>query len=59
MGLTENIITNDANGTEAGQTKPTIIVFDNAFIHMPHPGIGIGVNTTPECTLCATCNIYN
>jgi LruC domain-containing protein len=47
-GLTDNIITNDANGTEAGQTKPTIIVFDNAFAHMPHPGIGIGVNTSPD-----------
>jgi LruC domain-containing protein/uncharacterized repeat protein (TIGR01451 family) len=47
-GLTDNIITNDANGTEAGQSKPTIIVFDNAFTHMPHPGIGIGVNTTPD-----------
>ena len=46
--LTENIATLDGNGTEAGQSKPTIIVFDNAFAHMPHPGIGIGVNTTPE-----------
>jgi LruC domain-containing protein len=45
--LTDNIITNESNGTEAGQSKPTIIVFDNAFTHMPHPGIGIGVNTTP------------
>jgi LruC domain-containing protein/uncharacterized repeat protein (TIGR01451 family) len=47
-GLTDNIITNESNGTEAGQTKSTIIVFDNAFAHMPNPGIGIGVNTTPE-----------
>ena len=46
-GLTENIITLNASGTEAGQTRPTIIVFDNAFAHMPHPGTGIGVNTTP------------
>lgn len=46
-GLTENIITLNPSGTEAGQTKATIIVFDNAFAHMPHPGIGIGVNTTP------------
>lgn len=45
--LTENIITLNPTGTEAGQSKATIIVFDNAFAHMPHPGIGIGVNTTP------------
>lgn len=45
--LTENIITLASNGLEAGQTKPTLILFDNAFAHMPHPGIGIGVNTTP------------
>ncbi len=45
--LTENFITLNANGTEAGQSKPTIIVFDNAFAQMPHPGIGIGVNTEP------------
>lgn len=46
-GLTESYISLNAGGTEAGQAKPTIIVFDNAFGHMPHPGIGIGVNTTP------------
>ncbi len=46
--LTENIITLNANGTEAGQSKPTIIVFDNAFAQMPHPGVGIGVNTEPN-----------
>lgn len=46
-GLTENIITLNPGGTEAGQSRPTIIVFDNAFAHMPHPGMGIGVNTTP------------
>ena len=46
-GLTENIITLNPGGTEAGQSRPTIVVFDNAFAHMPHPGTGIGVNTTP------------
>jgi len=46
--LSENIITLEANGVEAGQTKPTIIVYDNAFAQMPHPGIGIGVNTEPS-----------
>lgn len=48
--LSENYITLEANGTEADQTKPTIIVFDNAFALMPHPGIGTGVNTEPNAT---------
>ncbi|MDP3446258.1 MAG: LruC domain-containing protein, partial [Ignavibacteria bacterium] len=43
--LTEGFITLDANGTEAGQAKPTIIVYDNSYSQMQHPGIGIGVNT--------------
>ena len=45
--LSDNIITLNPNGTEAGQSKPTIIVYDNAFNQMQHPGVGIGVNTTP------------
>lgn len=46
--LTENIITLNGNGTEAGQTKATIIVFDNGFEVLPHPGMSsLGVNTTP------------
>lgn len=44
--LKENIITLNSNGTEAGQTIPTIIVLDNAYKLMPPQG-GIGVNTTP------------
>jgi len=36
-----------ANGLESGQDKPTIILYDNAYRLMPHPGMGIGVNTTP------------
>lgn len=48
MQITENYITLNSNGTEAGQSKPTIIVFDNAYNEMQHPGMGIGVNTTPE-----------
>jgi LruC domain-containing protein len=46
--LTENIITLSGNGTESGQTIPTIIVYDNAFAQMPHPGMGIGVNTEED-----------
>lgn len=45
--LTENIVTLNPNGTEAGQSKATVIVYDNAFNQMQHPGVGIGVNTTP------------
>ena len=43
--LQEGYITLNANGTEAGQSKPTIIVYDNTFNIMQHPGQGIGVNT--------------
>jgi len=46
--LTEDFITLSDNGTEAGQSKATIIVFDNAYNQMPYPGTGIGVNTTPD-----------
>ena len=46
--LTESYITLLGNGTEAGQSKPTIIVFDNDYNEMVHPGMGIGVNTTPD-----------
>ncbi len=45
--LTENFITLNANGTETGQSKATIIVYDNAYNEMQHPGVGIGVNTEP------------
>ena len=36
-----------ANGLEAGQPHATVIVFDDAFDVMQHPGMGIGVNTDP------------
>jgi LruC domain-containing protein len=48
MQITESFINLNGNGTEANQSKPTIIVFDNAYNEMQHPGMGIGVNTTPE-----------
>lgn len=44
--LTESIITLGGNGTEDAQTNPTIIVFDNAYNEMTHPGGGIGINTS-------------
>ncbi|MDP2235546.1 MAG: LruC domain-containing protein [Bacteroidales bacterium] len=46
--LTEGFIQLNASGLEEGQDKPTIIVFDNAFAQMQHPGIGTGVNTDPD-----------
>ena len=46
---TESYINYNSNGTEAGQTNAVIIVFDNVFDVIPHPG-GIGINTTHENT---------
>ncbi len=45
--LQEGYITLNGNGTEAGQSKPTIIAYDNTYNLMEHPGQGIGVNTDP------------
>ena len=44
--LRENFIMLNANGTEAGQDKITVIVYDNVFKIMPQQG-GFGVNTMP------------
>lgn len=41
----EGIISNAANGTESGQSKATIIVYDNAYNILPNVG-GSFVNTT-------------
>lgn len=51
--LSENYITLNSNGTESNQSQPTIIVFDNAYNEMQHPGSGTGVNTTPSATYVA------
>jgi LruC domain-containing protein len=49
--LQESIITLNSNGTEAGQTKATIIAFDNGYNILPYPGMpSMGVNTTPGAT---------
>lgn len=45
--ITESYITLNGNGTEAGQSKPTIIIYDNVSDHMPHPGSGAFINTEP------------
>ncbi len=44
--IQESYVTLGSNGLEDGQSKPTIIVYDNAFNLMPHPGGGTGVNTS-------------
>jgi LruC domain-containing protein len=41
-----NMIIKNSNGTEAGQSKATIILFDDAYTQLPWPGGGTGVNTT-------------
>ncbi|PLX13772.1 MAG: hypothetical protein C0598_02835 [Marinilabiliales bacterium] len=45
--ITDNLVTLSANGVEEGQSNTTIIVYDNAYKQMEHPGSGIGVNTDP------------
>ena len=44
--IQDNFINLNANGTENNQSKPTIIVFDDAFKILHHPGVGTGINTT-------------
>jgi len=36
-----------SNGLETGQSRPTVIVWDDAYRLMTWPGSGIGVNTVP------------
>ncbi len=45
---TSNFISLQSNGFEASQSKPTIIVFDDFFSVMEHPGIGLGINTEQD-----------
>lgn len=49
--IQEGYITLNTNNTEADQTKATIIVFDDTYNILPHPGGGgIGVNTQETAT---------
>lgn len=48
--IVDNYITLAGNNAEANQSKGTIIVTDNAFTQLVHPGGGTGVNTTPGQT---------
>jgi LruC domain-containing protein len=46
--IQESYIVQNGNGTETGQSKATVIIFDNGYNLLPHPsGGGTGVNTTP------------
>jgi LruC domain-containing protein len=46
QNLQENIVNNNANGTETGQTKATIIAFDNVYKVIPASGSSF-INTVP------------
>lgn len=47
----DSYIVTNTNGTEAGQSKATIILFDNGYNLLPYPGLpSLGVNTTPGAT---------
>lgn len=41
-----SIFTINSKGLESGQSKATIIVYDDSYNRMTHPGVGIGINTT-------------
>ena len=58
--IQEGYVSLAGNGIEQGQAIPTIIVFDNAYNIMAHPGMGIGVNTEPWATYVQpdTLNLY-
>lgn len=58
--LQEAYINLETNGIEEDQSIPTVIVYDNTFNIMEHPGQGIGVNTEPWAPYVApvTLNIY-
>jgi LruC domain-containing protein len=48
--LTEDYINLNSNGTEAGQDRAVVILFDNAFSMMTNPGGGFGVNVSLDAS---------
>jgi len=46
--LKHNLVTLSANGTEAGQSKAVVVVYDDAYDRLPPPGIGVGSNTEKD-----------
>lgn len=47
IDLRHGLITVGANNTETGQSKAVVVVYDDAYDHLPPPGSGIGTNTEP------------
>ena len=45
--INKNYISVNANGLESGQSLPTVIVFDDSYDVLQHPGSGLGINTIP------------
>ncbi len=50
QSIVDSYINLGPNNAEVGQSNASIIVTDNAFTQLPHPGGGTGVNTTPGQT---------
>ncbi len=48
--ITQNLVTLNSNGTEEGQTKATVIIFDHAYSTIPDGGGTRFVNTDPTET---------
>ncbi|MBI9036020.1 MAG: LruC domain-containing protein [Bacteroidales bacterium] len=48
--INSDYISLNGNGTESGQDKATVIVFDNGYDILQHPGGSIGVNTEQDAT---------
>ncbi len=45
--INHSVVSLNSNGTEAGQARTTIIVFDDVFDLMKKQSMGVGFNTTP------------
>ncbi len=46
--VTGNIVTLDGRNLEAGQTNAVIVLWEDGYDILPHPGNGLGVNTEIE-----------
>ncbi len=56
--MSENIITQNANGTEANQDDATVIIFDNVFTAVQSSG-SLFPHTSPTTTISSTINMSN
>ncbi len=48
MNVPGQVVTLDSRNLEAGQTHPVIIVWEDGYDVLQHPGNGLGVNTEPD-----------